>query len=73
MDLLGGGGEGHVLLRAAAHVELVDLSQELLGLWRVSGGGVVCHRVQPAVPEECREQKDGLITNSVELNLSLNS
>lgn len=52
MDLLAGGGVGDVLLRGAANVELVDLSQELLGLRRVCGGGVVCHAVQPAMPEE---------------------
>lgn len=52
MDLLAGGGVGHVLLRAATHIELVDLSQELLGLWWMCGGGVVCHTVQPAMPEE---------------------
>lgn len=52
MDLLAGGGVGHVLLGAATHVELVDLSQELLGLWGMCGGGVVCHTVQPAMPEE---------------------
>lgn len=52
VDLLGGGGEGHVLLRAAAHVELVNLSQELLGLRWVCGGGVVRHTVQPAMPGE---------------------
>lgn len=52
VDLLAGGGEGHVLLGAATHVELVDLSQELLGLWWMCGGGVVCHTVQPAMPEE---------------------
>ncbi len=52
MDLLAGGGEGHVLLGAAAHVELVDLSQELLGLRWMCGGGVICHTVEPAMPEE---------------------
>lgn len=52
VDLLAGGAVWDVLLRAAAHVELVDLGQELLGLWRVCGGGVVCHTVQPAMPGE---------------------
>lgn len=51
MDLLAGGGARHVLLPAAAHVDLVDISQELLGLWWVCGRGVVSHTVQPAVPE----------------------
>lgn len=51
MDLLAGGGVGHVLVGGAAHVELVNLSQELLGLRRVCGGRVVCHAVEPAVPE----------------------
>lgn len=50
MDLLAGGGVRHVLLGAAAHVDLVDISQELLGLRWVCGGGVVCHTVQPAMP-----------------------
>lgn len=50
MDLLAGGGIGHVLLRGAAHVELVNLSQELLGLWRMCGRGVVGNAVQPAMP-----------------------
>lgn len=52
VDLLAGGGVGHVLLGGAAHVELVDLSQELLGLWWMCSGGVLCHTVQPAMPEE---------------------
>lgn len=52
MNLLAGGGVGHVLLGGAAHVELVDFSQELLGLWWVCSRGVVCHTVQPAMPEE---------------------
>lgn len=54
MDLLACGGVGHILLRRGTNVDLVDLSQELLGLRRVCGGGVVCHAVQPAVPEEPR-------------------
>lgn len=54
MDLLASGGVRHVLLWGATHVELVDLSQEFLGLWRVSGGGVIGHAVQPAVPEGWR-------------------
>lgn len=54
MDLLACGGVRHVLLRCGTHVDLVDLGQELLGLWRVCGGGVVRHAVQPAVPEEPR-------------------
>lgn len=57
MDLLAGGGIGHVLLGGATHVELVDLSQELLGLWWVCGGGVVCHTVQPAMPEGVKKKK----------------
>lgn len=52
MDLLAGGGEWHVLLRGAAHVDLVDLSQELLGVWRMCGRGVISHTVQPAMPEQ---------------------
>lgn len=52
MDLLAGGGVGHVRLGRTAHVELVDLRQELLGCRGVCGGGVVCHTVQPAMPEE---------------------
>lgn len=52
VDLLAGGGVWHVLLRGAAHIELVDLSQELLGLRRMCGGGVFGHTVQPAMPEE---------------------
>lgn len=55
MDLLAGGRIGHVLLWGAAHVELVNLSQELLGLRRMCGRGVVGHAVQPAMPEECTE------------------
>lgn len=52
MDLLACGGEGHVLLRCGTHVDLVDVGQELLRLRGVCGGGVVCHAVQPAVPDE---------------------
>lgn len=52
MDLLAGGGVGHVLLGGATHIELVDFSQELLGLWWVCGRGVICHAVQPAMPED---------------------
>ena len=54
VDLLAGGGVRHVLRCAAAHVELVDVSQELLGLRWVCGGGVLCHTVQPAMPKEHR-------------------
>lgn len=52
VDLLAGGGVRHILLRGAAHVDLVDLSQELLGFWRMCGGGVICYAVQPAMPEQ---------------------
>lgn len=52
VDLLAGGGVGHILLWGAAHVELVDLGQELLGLGRVCGWRVICHAVQPAMPED---------------------
>lgn len=52
VDLLAGGGEGHILLRAATHVELVDLSQELLGLRWMCGGWIIRHTVQPAMPGE---------------------
>lgn len=31
MDLLAGGGVGDVLLRGGAHVELMNLGEELLG------------------------------------------
>lgn len=57
MDLLAGGGVRHILLRRAAHVDLVDLSQELLGFWRMRGGGVICYRVQPAMPEQINSKK----------------
>ena len=60
MDLLGGGGEGHVLLGRGAHVELVRLCQELPGHGRVCGGGVVRHTVQPAVPGGGRGGGDGV-------------
>lgn len=64
MDLLAGGGARHVLLLAAAHVDLVDISQELLGLWWVCGGGVVRHTVQPAVPESEIDKAAGLNNTS---------
>jgi len=50
VDLLFGGGEGHVLLGGAAHVDLVPVGQELPWLRRVGGGRVVRHTVQPAMP-----------------------
>lgn len=52
VDLLAGGGVWHILLRGAAHVDLVELSQELLGFWRMCGRGVIGHTVQPAMPEQ---------------------
>lgn len=64
VDLLAGGGARHVLLPAAAHVDLVDISQELLGLWWVCGGGVVRHTVQPAVPESEIDKAAGLNNTS---------
>lgn len=57
MNLLAGGGVWNILLRAATHVDLVHLRQELLGLWRMCGRGVVCHRMQPAMPEQRTEKK----------------
>lgn len=71
MDLLAGGGVGHILLGAATHVELVDLSQELLWLWWMCGGGVVCHTVQPAMPEE--EEKVAVLNIAFKLILSFHS
>jgi len=59
VDLLLGGGEGNVALRVGAHVELMDLRQELPGHRRVCGGGVLRHAVQPAVPEESLNDKSG--------------
>lgn len=50
VNLLAGGGVWNILLRGATHVDLVHLRQELLGLWRMCGRGVVRHRVQPAMP-----------------------
>lgn len=54
LDLLAGGWIGNILLTCPGHVDLMNLSIELLGLQRVCGGWVVCHTVQPAVPEEHR-------------------
>ena len=51
MDLLAGGGVGHVRLGRTTHIELVDLRQELLRCRGVCGGRVVCHTVEPAMPE----------------------
>ena len=55
VDLLAGGWVGHVLLWAATHIKLMDLSQELFGLWRVCGGRIVCNTVQPAMPEKIKK------------------
>lgn len=52
MDLLAGGGVRHILLCGAANVDLMDLSQELLGFWWMCGGGVISDGVQPAMPEQ---------------------
>lgn len=52
MDFLRSGGIRDVTLRGSTHVDLVDFCQKLLGLWRMCGGRVISHAVQPAVPEK---------------------
>lgn len=64
MDLLAGGGVWHILLCAATHVDLVHVSQKLLGLWWMGGRGVICHTVQPAMPEQWTEKKETLFYNA---------
>lgn len=60
LDLLAGGGVGDVLLRGGAHVELVDLGEELLGFERMCGGRVVRYTVKPAMPEHKKQQQKHL-------------
>ena len=57
LDLLAGSGVGHILLSWAAHIELVNLSQELLGHGGVRGGGIISHTVQPAMPRQIKSRE----------------
>lgn len=52
MNLLAGGGIRNIAVERATEVNLMNLGQELLGLWRVGGGGVISHAVQPTMPEK---------------------
>lgn len=60
MDLPGSGRIRDITLRGSAHIDLVDLRQKLLGLWRMSGRWVISHAVKPTVPKKKKErEKDG--------------
>lgn len=51
VDLLPGRGVGHILVCRPAHIELVHLSEKLLGNRGVSGRWVIRHAMKPAMPE----------------------